>query len=80
VELIHQLGTWSEPTRDARRHTITTVFVARPVGDTTLLPADDAADARVFTRDDLPSPTVFDHARILEEYFRWRDVNARTRS
>ena len=77
VELIHQLGTWSDPARDARRHTITTVFVARPRGDVaTLRPADDAADARVFSRDTLPSPIVFDHAKILEDYFRWREAGA----
>ena len=76
VELVHQLGTWSDPSRDARRHTITTVFVARPLGDVTLRPADDAAEARVFTRDALPSPIAFDHGEILEAYFRWKERQA----
>jgi len=80
VALVHALGTYSDPARDARRHTITTVFVARPLGDTTLRPADDAAEARVFSRDALPSPTAFDHAKILDDYFGWRDGNAGTRS
>jgi len=73
VELVHQLGTWSDPSRDARRHTITTVFVARPLGDAMLRPADDAADARVFSRNTLPGPIVFDHGEILEAYFRWKE-------
>jgi 8-oxo-dGTP diphosphatase len=72
VALVHALGTYSDPARDARRHTITTVFVARPLGDATLHPADDAADARVFSHDALPSPIVFDHAKILDDYFRWK--------
>src|SRR3990172_5771919 len=41
VELIHQLGSWSDPSRDARRHTITTVYVARHLGEARPAPADD---------------------------------------
>jgi 8-oxo-dGTP diphosphatase len=73
VELIHQLGTYSDPTRDKRRHTISTVYVARPKMPGPPRAADDAAGAEVFTRDALPSPLVFDHARILEDYFRWKN-------
>lgn len=72
VELIHQLGTYSDPSRDARRHTITAVYVGRPCSNAALHSADDAAKAEVFTQDRLPSPLVFDHAAILEDYFRWR--------
>ena len=66
VELLYQLGAYSEPGRDPRFHTISVVFVARAVG----LPraADDAAEAGVFYRDGLP-PLVFDHAAILNDYF-----------
>lgn len=73
VALIHQLGTYSDPARDARRHTITAVYVARPCSDAPLRAADDAAHAEVFTRDRLPSPIVFDHEVILEDYFRWKE-------
>lgn len=72
VEIVHPLGTYSDPARDARRHTITTVYVVRPRGAARLTAADDAVDARVFTPDTLPSPIVFDHAKILEDYFRWK--------
>jgi ADP-ribose pyrophosphatase YjhB (NUDIX family) len=74
VELLEQLGTYSDPSRDTRRHTITTVYVARPVGDEAPRAADDASKAAVFTRDSLPSSIVFDHTRILEDYFRWKDA------
>lgn len=72
VRLTGLLGVYSDPSRDPRRHTISTVFVAsatgRPVAD------DDAADAGVFTEDTLPDDIAFDHREILADYFsRFRD-------
>lgn len=66
VSLIKQLHTYSDPTRDARQHTISTVFIATAAG----LPiaADDADQAAVFTYSSLP-PLVFDHRKILDDYF-----------
>jgi 8-oxo-dGTP diphosphatase len=69
VVLARQLGSYSDPARDTRRHTITTVFVARPRVPAAPRAADDAARAGVFTRDNLPTPIVFDHPRILADYF-----------
>ena len=71
VELGRQLHTYSDPGRDPRQHTISTVFVA--VGRGKLQAGDDARDARVFTRERLPAVMAFDHRRILEDYFagRW---------
>ena len=66
VELIRQFHTYSEPGRDPRQHTISTVFVARgtgvPVG------MDDAEEARIFSLDDLPDEISFDHGQILDDY------------
>jgi len=71
VTLTRLLGVYSDPARDPRHHTISTVFVAeargRPVAD------DDAAEAGVFTRRTLPENIVFDHSEILEDYFKGRD-------
>ena len=67
VELVRQMHSYSDPARDARLHTISTVFVARAEG--TPRAADDALEARVFHRESLPSPLCFDHAQILEDYF-----------
>jgi 8-oxo-dGTP diphosphatase len=67
ITLIRQFHAYSDPRRDPRHHTITTVYIARTNG--TPHPADDAKEARVFTRDTLPSPLVFDHADILHDYF-----------
>jgi 8-oxo-dGTP diphosphatase len=66
VHLTHQLYTYSRPDRDPRQHTASTVFVARAEGVPQA--ADDASQARIFTEDALPG-LVFDHARILADYF-----------
>lgn len=68
VELIRQMHTYSDPERDPRHHTITTVFVARGKGEP--LAADDAREAGIFTEDNLPEPLVFDHREILRDYFK----------
>jgi len=67
VELIRQFHTYSDPVRDPRRHTITTVYVGKAQG--TPQAGDDAQEALVFGRDNLPGPIVFDHAKILDDYF-----------
>jgi len=71
VTLKGQFHTYSNPDRDPRQHTISTVFIA--VGQGELQAGDDAAEARIFTRDSLPTPIVFDHGSILADYFsnRW---------
>lgn len=70
VDLIRQFHTYSDPGRDPRFHTIGTVFVGRGRGRLTA--GDDAAEARVFTRDALPAEIAFDHRAILEDYFEAR--------
>jgi len=65
VDGLTLLGVYSDPARDPRGHTISTVFTARGSGD--LRGQDDAAAAAVFTLDNLPD-LVFDHARILADY------------
>ncbi len=66
IILTGQLHTYSDPSRDARLHTITTVYTA--TGSGPLLAGDDAAEARVYTRDNLPD-LAFDHLHILLDYF-----------
>ena len=70
VTLVRQFHAYSEPTRDPRHHTITVVFIARGTG--TPKARDDAAHFGIFTKDTLPSPIVFDHATILDDYFSGR--------
>ena len=78
VELLTQLFTYSDPRRDSRRHTVSTVFAARASG----VPqgGDDAAEARLFALDELPlGELVFDHAEIVRDWLRWRQTGERRR-
>ncbi len=70
IVLKEQFFTYSDPSRDPRHHTVTTVFIASAVGPP--IANDDAANAGVFNREHLPAPLVFDHAKILSDYFRYR--------
>ncbi len=69
IELIRQFHTYSDPTRDPRFHTISTVYIAKadeePVG------GDDAKEARIFKIDELPD-MVFDHGKIIGDYIKYR--------
>lgn len=60
------LGCYSDPKRDARMHTISTVFTAKATG--TPVAADDASALAVFPADKLPGQLCFDHAKILVDY------------
>ncbi len=70
VSLTGQFHTYSDPNRDARLHTITTVYTA--TGNGTLIAGDDAAEAEIYTRDTLPD-LAFDHLDILQDYFKQTD-------
>ena len=70
ITLLRQFHSYSDPARDERKHTITTVFLAD--GSGTLAAADDAAEAGIFTPENLPDPLAFDHGKILEDYFTGR--------
>ncbi len=76
VSLLGQFHTYSDPDRDPRQHTITTVFVARAAGR--LQAGDDAHSLAVFTLEALPEPLAFDHGRILANYLQvrqqWLDI------
>lgn len=66
VSNLRLLGCYSDPARDRRHHTISTVFVATGTG--TPLAADDAASLQVFSPHSLPDPLCFDHRTILNDY------------
>lgn len=66
VELIRQLHTYSDPKRDPRFHTVSTVFVASAAGAPR--GGDDALQAQVFERENLPQ-LAFDHGKIIDDYF-----------
>jgi 8-oxo-dGTP diphosphatase len=65
VRLTELLGVYSDPRRDARRHTMSTVFLGRAMGEPR--GGDDAAEARAFGWTALPAVLCFDHAEILAD-------------
>lgn len=70
VRLTGLIGVYSDPLRDPRQHTISTLFVAEGRG--CLRAADDAKNAGVFQPSDLPSPLVFDHGKMISDYGSWK--------
>ena len=66
IELRYQLHTYSDPRRDPRIHTITTVYVARAKGKPS--PRDDAAEARLVDPRKVDLPLAFDHGQIIRDY------------
>ena len=77
VTLLEQFHSYSDPARDPRRHTISTVYLAMASGQPR--GGDDAAEARAFPWDALPDTIVFDHREILADVRRYLLTGARRR-
>ena len=75
VQLEEQFFTYSDPARDPRKHTLSTVYLGRATGEPQ--GSDDAAEARAFPRDALPRELCFDHGTILADYLRYRRTGQR---
>jgi ADP-ribose pyrophosphatase YjhB (NUDIX family) len=68
VNLVRQFHTYSDPKRDPRHHSISTVYIAKAKG----LPQakDDALEIETFNESNLPEEIAFDHRSILKDYFK----------
>ncbi len=71
VKLQCLLGCYSDPARDPRGHTVSLVYVAASQGEPQA--RDDAAAVRVVDPAAPGVALVFDHARILDDYRRYRE-------
>lgn len=67
IQLKNQFHTYSDPERDPRQHTISTVYVAKAQGKPKA--QDDAKEIGVFTEEEINFPLAFDHQKILRDYF-----------
>jgi ADP-ribose pyrophosphatase YjhB (NUDIX family) len=67
VKNLKQFRVYSEPGRDPRFHTISCVFTAQ--SDSEPKASTDAKKAEFFTKFNLPDNIVFDHRKILKDYF-----------
>jgi 8-oxo-dGTP diphosphatase len=72
VKLKEIMGVYSEPKRDPRGPTVTTVFVAEPVSGE-LKAASDVKDANWVQPEKIDFKKLgFDHVKILQDYLRWK--------
>ena len=75
VDLSEQFFTYSDPSRDPRRHTVSTVYIGWAEGEPS--GSDDAEEAKAFTLDELPRELCFDHATILSDYVTYKRTGKR---
>src|SRR4030042_217827 len=68
VKIIRQFHTYSDPKRDPRNHSISTVYIAKGRG----IPQakDDALEIQIFNEPTLPDDIAFDHRSILTDSFK----------
>ncbi|MEO1401781.1 MAG: NUDIX hydrolase [Cyanobacteria bacterium J06635_1] len=77
VSLVEQFHVYSDPARDARKHTLSIVFIATAQGEP--IAGDDAKHLQVFQPWEVPKNLCFDHDRILQDYWRYRHYGLRPR-
>ena len=74
VEPIDILGVYSDPARDPRKHTMSTVFIGIVVDGGQATARDDAASIEWVELDEIEKQQVaFDHMQMLGDYRKWRD-------
>jgi len=67
VEIESLLGVYSDPTRDARFHTVSAVYICKAYGKPKA--ADDAKRVFIYPISEIPHETlVFDHAKIIQDF------------
>lgn len=72
ISNLRLLGCYSDPRRDPRRHTISTVYVAQ--GEGIPKAGDDAANVAVFPLTALPDKLCFDHDQIIADYLHLKSL------
>ncbi len=71
LEDLKQFHTYSDPVRDPRFHTVTTVFTAKGIGNP--LAGDDAKALRSIPFTSLrATPCAFDHNNVIDDYLKSR--------
>ncbi len=72
ITLLYQMFTYSDPNRDPRKHTITTVYVAAAQGKPEA--GDDAAALTIIDPKRIDLPLAFDHRKIIDDYLARKEV------
>jgi 8-oxo-dGTP diphosphatase len=72
IHLTALLGCYSDPSRDARGHTVSAVYIAQAKGQPRA--NDDARALALYAIDSIPADLAFDHGLILQDYLRYRET------
>ncbi|MCK4667522.1 NUDIX hydrolase [Candidatus Dependentiae bacterium] len=74
VELKELFHVYSNPNRDPRQHTLSVVFILN-LSEVNQKPiaGDDAGDVGFFKLNNLPDEIAFDHKKIIEDYFKYKE-------
>jgi 8-oxo-dGTP diphosphatase len=71
LEALRQMHTYSDPKRDPRFHTISTVFIARGLGKPQS--GDDAKNLKIVPFENLLKiEYAFDHKQVIQDYVDYR--------
>src|SRR5689334_2050216 len=77
LEGLRQMHTYSDPKRDPRFHTVSTVFIARGTGKPQS--GDDAKNLKVVPYDELLNiDYAFDHKQVMKDYLDIHRAEVRT--
>ncbi len=76
VVLTEQFHSYSRPDRDPRFHTVSVVFIGESKKGV-LKGRDDARQARVFNKENMPHSITFDHGRIISDFFSYIETGTR---
>lgn len=72
LEDLVQMHTYSDPKRDPRFHTVSTVFIAKGVGQAQS--GDDAKNLKIVPYADLLKiDYAFDHKEVVKDYLKYRE-------
>jgi 8-oxo-dGTP diphosphatase len=75
VCLVEQFYVYSDPVRDARKHTLSIVFIGTAQGKPQA--GDDAKHLQIFNPWEIPGNLCFDHDQILRDYWQYRHYGRR---
>ncbi len=71
VDLLGIVGVYSKPDRDPRFHTMTITFAGKAKDISQLNAGDDAATAKFYSLDNIPSPLCFDHGKMVADFLNY---------
>ncbi|MBT6774435.1 NUDIX hydrolase [Candidatus Woesearchaeota archaeon] len=73
IEVIEILGVYSAPDRNPSKHTISTVFIAKPL-NVNLISSEEGEPVWMLIDEVIKTGLCFDHDKILNDYLQWKET------